>query len=101
SVAITWRSTLPSGTDVESNVEPVGCQVPPPLVEYSYATLAIPEAFEPPGSLVVELRLTAPRRNAPGLVIVALGGVLSTRTLVTAADVVVFPATSRTTMWSW
>jgi len=68
------------------------------LVEYSYATLAIPEAFEPPGSLVVELRLTAPRRNAPGLVIVALGGVLSTSRSVTGADAAWLPATSYATV---
>src|SRR5262249_33354235 len=35
SVATTCRSTFPSLTDVESNVEPVGCQEAPPLVEYS------------------------------------------------------------------
>ena len=35
SVATTCSSTLPSVTDVESKVEPVDCQAPPPLVEYS------------------------------------------------------------------
>ena len=35
SVATTWRSTLPSATDVESKVEPADSQVAPPLVEYS------------------------------------------------------------------
>src|SRR3954452_11663568 len=35
SVATTCRATLPSATDVESKVEPVGSQVVPPFVEYS------------------------------------------------------------------
>src|SRR5438105_12626167 len=77
SVATTWRSTLPSGTDDELKLEPVDCQVAPPFVEYSYATLTIPEAFDPPGSLVLEVRLTAPRRYGPGSLSVAVGGVLS------------------------
>src|SRR5690349_1670711 len=98
SVATTWSSTLPSATDVESKVEPVGCQVVPPLVEYSYATLAIPEAFAPPGSLVLELRPTAPRRYAPGSSSVALGAVLSTRRLATAAETPWLPATSYATV---
>src|SRR5204863_8350222 len=51
SVETTCSWTLPSATGVESKVEPVGCHVAPPFVEYSYATLAIPDAFAPPGSL--------------------------------------------------
>ena len=35
SVATTCRSTLPSATEVESKVEPVGSQVVPPFAEYS------------------------------------------------------------------
>src|SRR3954468_5548483 len=61
-VATTCRSTLPSATEVKSNVEPVGCQVVPPFAEYSYATVATPDALAPPGSLVLEARFTAPRR---------------------------------------
>src|SRR5262249_38065100 len=79
SVATTCSWTLPSAAEVESNVDPVGSQVAPPLVEYSYATLTRPEAFAPPGSVVLELRPTAPRRQAPGSLSVAVGGVLSTR----------------------
>src|SRR3954447_1712762 len=78
SVATTCRATLPSATDVESKVEPVGSQVVPPFVEYSYVTVAMPEAFAPPGSLVLELRATAPRRYAPGSVGVAFGAVWPT-----------------------
>ena len=62
SVATTCRLTLPSVTEVLSKLAPVGCQLAPPLVENSYATVAMPEAFAPPGSDVEELRLTAPRR---------------------------------------
>jgi hypothetical protein len=98
SVATTCRSTLPSPTEVESNVEPVGCQVAPPFVEYSYATLAMPEAFAPPGSLVLELRPTAPRRYAPGSFSDAVGGVLSTRRLLTGAEAAWLPATSNATV---
>src|SRR5437660_9719112 len=47
SVATTCRLTLPSGTEAELKVAPVDCHVAPPFVEYSYATLAMPEAFEP------------------------------------------------------
>src|SRR5437870_1602314 len=35
SVATTWRSTFPSGTELELKLAPVDCQVPPPFVEYS------------------------------------------------------------------
>src|SRR6266540_4192371 len=94
SVAITCRSTLPSATDVESNVEPVGCHVVPPFVEYSYATPTTPDAFGPPGSLVLEVRLTAPRRYAPGSFSVAFGGVLSTRRSVTGVAEAWLSATS-------
>src|SRR5438445_59302 len=61
----------------ELKLEPVDCQVAPPFVEYSYTTLATPEAFDPPGSLVLDVRLTAPRRYGPGSLSVAAGGVLS------------------------
>ena len=98
SAATTCRSTFPSATDVESNVEPVGCQVAPPFVEYSYATLAMPDAFAPPASLVFELRPTAPRRYAPGSISDAFGAVLSTRRPVTGADAAWFPATSCATV---
>ncbi len=98
SVATTWRSTLPSATDVEANVEPVDCQVAPPLVEYSYAMPTTPEAFDPPGSLVLDVRLTAPRRYVPGSLSVAFGGVLSTRRLLTGVAAAWFPATSNATV---
>src|SRR5687767_3455284 len=94
SVAITCRSTLPSGAAVLSKLAPVDCQEPPPLVEYSYATLTTPEAFAPPGSLVEDVRLTEPRRYGPGLLIVASGGVLSTSRSVTGVAAAWFPATS-------
>src|SRR6266550_5166621 len=83
SVATTCRSTFPSGTALELKFAPVDCQVPPPFVGYSYATVAMPEAFDPPGSAVAEVRVTAPRRYGPGLLIVAVGTVLSTRRSVT------------------
>ena len=47
---------------------------------------------EPP-SLVVEVRVTVPERSAPGLPIVAVGAVLSTRTVI-VAEVWVLPALS-------
>src|SRR2546426_186257 len=47
-----------------------------------------------PESLVDEVSATVPLRFAPGSFIVALGGVLSTRMLVTAADAPSLPAAS-------
>src|SRR5512133_3080128 len=99
SVATTCRSTLPSATAAELKVAPVDCQLPPPLVEYSYATVTTPEAFEPPGSPVEDVRLTAPRRYGPGLLMVAVGTVLSTRRSVTGVAAAWFPATSYATVW--
>src|SRR3954452_11157044 len=98
SAATTCRATLPSATDVESKVDPVGSHVVPPFVEYSYATVAIPEAFAPPGSLVLELRATAPRRYAPGSFSVAFGVVLSTSLPVTGVAADWLPATSYATV---
>jgi len=46
--------------------------------------VATPEAFAPPGSPVDDVRLTAPRRYGPGLLMVAVGTVLSTSRSVTA-----------------
>src|SRR5204862_936658 len=94
SVARTWSSTLPLATDDELKLEPVDCQVAPPSVEYSYATLTMPEASDPPGSLVLEVRLTVPRRYGPGSPSVAVGGVLSTSRPVTGVAAAWFPATS-------
>src|SRR5919108_4117424 len=98
SVAITWMSTFPSATAVESKLAPVDCHVPPPFVEYSYATLTTPEALAPPGSLVVDVRLTVPRRYGPGFVIVASGSVLSTSRPATGVDAAWLPATSYATV---
>src|SRR5262245_41128575 len=98
SVATTWSWTLPSATEAELNVEPVGCHVLPPSVEYSYATVAMPEAFAPPGSLVEEVKVTAPRRYAPGSFTVASGGVLSTRRSATGVAAAWLPAMSQATV---
>src|SRR5262249_20858821 len=51
-----------------------------------------PESAAEPSSVFV------PRRYWPGSFWLVVGGVLSTRTFVTAAEVAVLPATSRTTM---
>src|SRR5437588_994011 len=94
STATTCSWTLPSGTDAELKVDPVDCHDVPPSVEYSYVTEATPDAFAPPGSLVLEPRPTAPRRYAPGSFSVAVGGVLSISLFVTGAAAAWFPATS-------
>jgi hypothetical protein len=57
-------------------------------------TVATPEPVSP----VVELRLTVPRRYAPGSPIVAVGFVLSTRRSSTTVEAKVLPALSVTTM---
>jgi len=72
-------------------------QEPPPVGARWKSTWSIPE----PESAAEPVSVLVPRRYWPGSFWLVVGGVLSTRTLVTAADVVVFPATSRTTMWSW
>ena len=60
------------------------------------------EARPEPPSLVVEVRVTVPERSAPGLFIVAVGAVLSTRTVI-VAEVKVLPAlsvvTTRRSYW--
>ncbi len=56
-------------------------------------TPAIPD----PASLDVEPSVTVPRTFVPGLVIVTVGAVLSTRTFVTAAETAELPALSVTT----
>ena len=60
------------------------------------------EAIPEPPSLVVELRATVPERSAPGLPIVAVGAVLSTRTEM-VAEVWTLPAlsvvTTRRSYW--
>ena len=50
---------------------------------------------DPPLSLALEVSVTAPLTGLPGLSMVALGGVLSTRRLpVTVGEVSTLPATS-------
>ena len=72
-------------------------QTPP--ISASYMTTETPEATGGPGgSSTTELRLTAPRRFAPGSFSEAVGGVLSIRRGPTGAPSVTLPATSVATV---
>ena len=72
-------------------------QTPP--ISASYMTADTPEATGGPGgSSTTELRLTAPRRFAPGSFSEAVGAVLSIRRGPTAAPSVTLPATSVATV---
>ncbi len=64
-------------------------QVPAPAGERCTFTLATPE---PPVSVPVALTVTVPLSGVPGSVMPAVGAVLSTRRLVTAAEVAEPPA---------
>src|SRR5215207_2235921 len=72
-------------------------QTPP--ISASYMTTDTPEATGGPGgSSTTELRLTAPRRFAPGSFSEAVGAVLSIRRGPTGAPMVTLPATSDATV---
>jgi hypothetical protein len=79
-------------TVVVSHVDETFVHELAPAGERWYVTLATPE----PPSEVVDVSVTVPKTVAPGLLIVALGAVLSTRRPATVL-VVVLPATSVTT----
>src|SRR5580765_310696 len=72
-------------------------QEPPPVGARSKSTWSMPE----PASLAEPVSVFVARRYWPGSFWLVVGGVLSTRTFVTAVDVVLLPATSYATMRSW
>ena len=101
SVATTCSFSEPSGSVVVLSVELAASQVDPPSVEYSYATEAIPEPFDPFGSLVEDVNVMVPRTYPPavlGSFIVAFGDVLSTSLFVTGVELAWLPATSTATV---
>src|SRR5206468_3178965 len=91
SVATTRTAWRPSETPVVSQlVPPRVVQLPSPAGDNWYTVQSTPHS----ASLVVEASVTVARTFAPGLVIVAVGAVLSTRTFATVALVVTLPAPS-------
>src|SRR5207253_151264 len=69
----------------------IGVQAPPPALRYSKVTLAMPV---PPTSVEVEVSVTVPLTCAPGSVMPAAGGTVSTVQASVAGLASVFPAAS-------
>ena len=77
---------------------PIVVHAPPPDGARSKSTWSTPE---PPLSAAEPVSTFVSLRYAPGSSWLVVGGVLSMRTFVTAAEACTLPATSVTTMRSW
>ena len=76
---------------------PIVVHEPLPAGAYWKSTWSTPE----PESAAEPVSVFVPRRYWPGSSWLVVGGVLSMRTFVTAAEGAELPAASWTTTWSW